>query len=204
MWLNRSRTAIALTALTVACLAGCGSGGNSNAPSTRSEVSQGAVARSVDHTTKENVGRLLRPHGRVPGRSACTSAVVTKGAEPGVIKFTAHCVGKEKGGPLDFVVLRPQTEIRELEYSHQLGVRESGSLSRRGGCHLARKVLGCSVLVEGEVEVFGQLRVPPATRCTARISLVGLTVARCEGSFCGGDPVSDELFRGRPRGCGQL
>jgi len=187
---------ILIAAIAVLC-SGCG-GGHDQSVQTRQH------SAAEEETTYLNAGKP--PKVRVEGRSVCTRAQVRIGPRPGAIDFVAHCVGLRRGGPIDFVVSRgetqhvdPQTAI--IGYSRTPNVTGPRATVRRADCGLEEGSVECGVEARGRIRVAGRIWVKPSTRCGASVSVVGITVPPCEGNFCEGDPKLHEVFRGRPRGC---
>lgn len=142
----------------------------------------------------------------VKDRSYCMNATAKRGRSTGVVDFNAQCLGLAKGGPIDFVmVLKPVGEegrdAKINRYERRLRVSGASPGSHDGRCSLKQQALRCGAWAIGRVEVAGHFSVSPASECNVEVSVVNITVAACDGNYCEGGPVLNELFSNRPRGC---
>lgn len=193
-WPHVSRAAAAaLIALGLACAVGCGDG---------DQPTQADTTRS----TAPEAEKPIRPNGRVKGQNACTSASIRTGSNPQDIEFEARCSGP-KAGKVNFVLQRyslddPGRTVEIDDYTRSPVVRGAGAVSPRADCSMKGGLVRCSATIDGPVVVSGRFTVQPESRCEAGVWLTGVTSSPCEGRFCSGSPVLDELASGRPQGCG--
>ncbi len=193
---------VALFGITL--LAACGSGGGG----TDSSQQLGGTTVPADGALigqSELGGADVEGDAAVPGRSACVSATARVGVGGNQIEFRSRCAGSNGGGSVNFAVIRHGGHGRAaiVSYTHRPRVvASSGALFGRGSCRLEGEAIECAVRATGLIVVSGHLSVAKGKRCAAALSIVGITVARCDEEFCEGGPVLHELFRGRPRGCG--
>jgi len=193
-----SRKALSLTLVLMVSvgIGGCAS----NQGSTQGNPEPGSL--HLDRKTE-----LAIPSGgsRVRGENACRRATSQVGADAETIEFTVHCSGRKRGKV--FFTLRrvsPQSPDETLEinnYDSSPAVRGDGATGRAGRCSMDHKTLACNATIDGSVLISGKLAVRPETRCEGAVAMVGITSPSCEGKHCVGDPILDELFYARPRGC---
>jgi hypothetical protein len=138
-------------------------------------------------------------------RGACDAAKTMVGSGAGTIDFEVRCSSSEADNVV-FALwrdnpVRPGQRRAIVDYRRSPRVRGRETLSSHGRCDLEQKILTCSARINGPVTILGRFWAAPGTRCTASVSLVGITVPRCEPRACIGSPIRDELSRHRPNGC---
>lgn len=184
-----------LVLLVVAWLIGCGGVGH-----------EPSVQRSRN---PQQLKELNIKGGRhVKGRSYCVDANAKRGPAPGLVDFSARCLGLAKGGPIDLAISlgsvgEGSRGAKINGYRRRLRVSGAGPGSQSGRCSLRRDAFECSARAMGRAEVAGRFSVSPASECSGEVSVVNITVAACEKHYCEGGLVLNELFRARPKGCPQ-
>lgn len=155
-------------------------------------------------------GRLMNMSGggHVKGRSRCFRATVRRGVQRGELWLRARCRGIKNGGGIALVLLRYRSNdmfrpLKDPFAGWSLNISGADMAKSAVSCRSGRRELICGADAHGIVSVVGRLRVAPNTRCSATVSVVGVTVEECDGQYCEGSPVLDGLFDGLPRGCPQ-
>lgn len=185
--------------MAVVWVTGCGS--SEREPSTQGDV---RVNEPGDHQKSK---KLITGKGQpAKGASFCTSATAKRGRMPGLVEFSARCIGLTKGGPIDLaVVLDPggggNRGARIVWHGPTLRVSGGRTGSHDGRCSMEQQALECGAEATGRVEIAGRFGISPVAECTTTVSIVDITVAPCAGNYCESGPVLDQLFSRRPRGC---
>lgn len=197
MW--RSTKALSLTLMVMASVGlwGCSSDGQDP---TQSDTESG----SLTFAPNPEIGISGRG-SRVKGENACRRAMARVGTNPEVIEFVAHCSGRKRDTvvfTLQRFSLEDPDETLEINgYNQAPAVRGEGAVAKAGQCLMDQEILVCKATIDGPVTIFGYLSVRTDTRCEGAVSLVGITSPPCKGKSCEGDPILDELFYARPKGC---
>jgi hypothetical protein len=197
MWRSTKALSLTLMVMASAGLWGCSSDGQDP---TQSNAESGSLTFAPNP-------ELAIPGGgsRVKGENACRRATAGVGANPEVVESVAHCSGQKRDNVV-FILQRfsfedPAETLGIKGYNPEPVVRGEGTVAKAGECLVDQEILVCKAKIDGPVAISGHLSVRPDTRCEGAVSLVGITSPPCEGKHCEGDPILDELFSAKPKGC---